>query len=318
MPKRSNFFQQLVLLLQSQLADAGFVQESALLTDVLTGGQVEVDVVVRSQLQGVAITLGFECTAAARPATVEWVREMLAKHQTLPVDKTILVSESGFTKEARKRAEAANALPLSLEEATEADWQTFITGLQSLRLGSFTFRPIGGSLHLLGTPVNTVPHDTVIRFNNGQETTLLEYIKGTLRRDELMSEVMRKWLTLPEDARPSTFEISVTATPEPGAQARLPDGEWRDATHCSFKAQVMIESVPLSLRSGALQGQNLAFGRAPNIFTDHNAASPYVVVNVLGDKGGVRKAGLLFPKSASGAPEIVHMKVELDSADGSA
>ena len=41
--------------------------------------------------------IGIECTAGGRPATVEWVNEMIGKHGELPVDKTILVSKSGFT-----------------------------------------------------------------------------------------------------------------------------------------------------------------------------------------------------------------------------
>jgi hypothetical protein len=317
MPRRSNEFQQLVLLLQMQIAESGTVQESAMLTDVLTGGQAEVDIVVRTVMHGVPMTLAFECTSESRPATIEWVREMIGKHQTLPIDKTILVSRSGFTKEARLRAEAENVLPLSLEDASEADWLEFVKGLSNLRLGSFTFHPTSGQLDLVGPPVAGVADSTPIRLGNGTQTTLIHYIRAILTRDDLVRQVMRKWVSTPDADRKSPFTITVTLTPEAGAAAQV-DGEWREIARCMFKVEVKINSVPLSLTPAALQGHDVAFATAPNIFPDHNPTSPYVLVNIVGGEAGILRAGLLFPKSDTGVPEIHHMKLEVHANEESA
>ena len=68
MPKRTNGFQQLVLLLQNQLAGPNVtVTESKLLIDMETKTPTEVDVCVEMTVQGgIPVCLGFECTAGAR------------------------------------------------------------------------------------------------------------------------------------------------------------------------------------------------------------------------------------------------------------
>jgi hypothetical protein len=106
------------LIGENQLADTATVEESVLFTDNLTKKDVEVDIVIRQTVNGIPICIGIECTSGGRRATVEWVRGMVGKHQTIPVDKTILVSRSGFTRQAIERAEAENILPLTLEQAT--------------------------------------------------------------------------------------------------------------------------------------------------------------------------------------------------------
>ena len=95
MPKRTNEFQKLIYLIQHQLADDAIVTESKLLLDNTTGKKVEVDIVVDTQKGGIPIIIGFECTAKTRPATVEWINQMIGKHQGLPTDKVVLVSKSG-------------------------------------------------------------------------------------------------------------------------------------------------------------------------------------------------------------------------------
>ena len=75
MPRRTNPFQQLIYLIQHHLAACATVTESKFLVDKQTGGQVEVDIVVETKVGGILLVVGIECTAQARPATVEWVRE---------------------------------------------------------------------------------------------------------------------------------------------------------------------------------------------------------------------------------------------------
>jgi hypothetical protein len=53
--------------------------------------------------------VGVEATKGNRMATVEWVERMIGKHQNLPTDKLVLVSQSGFRPQARDAAGAAGA-----------------------------------------------------------------------------------------------------------------------------------------------------------------------------------------------------------------
>ncbi len=100
MPKRSNPFQQVVKLLHEQFSDGGVVTESKQLPDSRTGNLCEVDIVIEVKVADYPVIISVECTDHKRPATVEWVREMWAKHSDLPTNKLILVSRSGFSQEA--------------------------------------------------------------------------------------------------------------------------------------------------------------------------------------------------------------------------
>jgi hypothetical protein len=105
MPKRTNTFQQVIYMIQRQLAGTNaVVTESKFLEHRHTGNAAEVDVVIEGKLAGQDVTLGIECTAGKRPATIEWVQQMIGKHQGMPISRSILVSQSGFTRNAKKHA----------------------------------------------------------------------------------------------------------------------------------------------------------------------------------------------------------------------
>ncbi|OLT43926.1 hypothetical protein BJF86_13275 [Serinicoccus sp. CNJ-927] len=105
MPARTNLFQETVALLQTVLSGDASVSESVMLTDALTGTMREVDVVVESTLAGHPVVVALECRDHARPQDVTWVEQEIGKHARLPTNKLVLVSSSGFTREARQVAE---------------------------------------------------------------------------------------------------------------------------------------------------------------------------------------------------------------------
>lgn len=122
MPQRTNAFQRLITLLTIALAGKANVTESAMLRDRVTGERREVDVLVESTTASYQVSLGIEVISWRRPADTPWVEKMWAKHENLPIDKLVLVSEGGFSKAARRKAEFYGIEVLSVEEAREADW----------------------------------------------------------------------------------------------------------------------------------------------------------------------------------------------------
>jgi len=122
MPPRTNAFQRLVTLLTASLAGHAKVTESAMLTDRVTGESREVDVLVSAPTATYTVNLGIEVIAWARPADTPWIEKMRAKHENLPTDKLILVSERGFSAPAKKKADFYRIETLTVEEACEADW----------------------------------------------------------------------------------------------------------------------------------------------------------------------------------------------------
>jgi hypothetical protein len=149
MPKRTNTFQKLIYVVERYLAKEAVITESKFLIDKQTGSPVEVDIVIESSIGGLPLIIGIECTAKNRPATVEWVREMVGKHSNLPIDKTILVSKSGFTQEAAAKAQACGFVAITLKEVQNTDWLSFLNALKS-------------SLHGMGQYEFSVAHKSLV------------------------------------------------------------------------------------------------------------------------------------------------------------
>ncbi|MGN6588601.1 MAG: hypothetical protein ACTHKT_14200 [Solirubrobacterales bacterium] len=116
MPQRSNLFQKVVRVLHQAIAAEATVDESGFLIDSDTGSEREVDVIIETISAGHKLILAIEATAAGRKADVTWVESMLMKHTRLPSNKLVLVSEAGFSKDAREKAEENGATPIAPED----------------------------------------------------------------------------------------------------------------------------------------------------------------------------------------------------------
>jgi hypothetical protein len=123
MPKRTNPFQQLIAMVVELLENGSVVTESIEYPDPAAGNPREVDItvvrnqveitVVRGQVGGKPVRIGIECTKLGRRATQPWVEMQYGKHSRLQVvDLVILVSDSGFSKTARKVAEQIGYLAI--------------------------------------------------------------------------------------------------------------------------------------------------------------------------------------------------------------
>ena len=60
--------------------------------------------------------IGVEATSVARGVDVPWVEQKILKHQHLPTNKLMLVSEHGFSADAKKLADSYHAVVLSPAE----------------------------------------------------------------------------------------------------------------------------------------------------------------------------------------------------------
>lgn len=116
MPKRSNLFQKVVRVLHEAIADETTVEESGSLIDSDTGSEREVDVLIKMTAAGNELILAIEATATGRRADVTWVESMLMKHTKLPSNKLVLISEAGFSEDARTKAQKNDATPIAPED----------------------------------------------------------------------------------------------------------------------------------------------------------------------------------------------------------
>jgi hypothetical protein len=122
MPARTNAFQRIVALVNATLAEQCVVVESAMLRDTVTDEQREVDILITASAGTYKFMIGIEVVSCGRPAGTPWVERMRARHENLPVDKLVLVSESGFTKPAEVKAKFYGIETLTVEGALNTDW----------------------------------------------------------------------------------------------------------------------------------------------------------------------------------------------------
>ncbi len=121
MPQRTNLFQQVVVIIHAHIAESAEVEESAMLLDHETGELREVDAAIRQTVAGHPMILQVEATAKGERADVKWVEEELGKHKAVQTNKLVLVSEAGFSKAARKKAEHNGAVALAPDDMGEDD-----------------------------------------------------------------------------------------------------------------------------------------------------------------------------------------------------
>lgn len=112
----------MIYLIHHQLIDEATVTESKFLYDRAANVDREVDIVIEIQAGDYPVIIGIECQGRCRVANVEWVEQMAAKHASLPTNKLILVSQSGFSSTARKKAEALGIRTMTLSQAIRSDW----------------------------------------------------------------------------------------------------------------------------------------------------------------------------------------------------
>lgn len=106
MPPRTNEKQQIIEMVKKLLAPQGCtVTASRMLLDRELDEEREVDVVAETSVDGHLFTQSFEVVGRGRPMDIGWVDGMIRKHETLPTDRLYLVSWSGFTEAALKRAQ---------------------------------------------------------------------------------------------------------------------------------------------------------------------------------------------------------------------
>lgn len=142
MPKRTNWFQKLVFLVKRHAAQGAVVTESKMLKDRITGTMREVDICIEGDVGGHEILIGVECNGRGRKASVTWIEEMKGKHERLPTSTLLLVARSGFSKEARRVAEASGVSLVTMRAIDDGVARRLFGSASSLWSRSFMLKPM--------------------------------------------------------------------------------------------------------------------------------------------------------------------------------
>ncbi len=184
MPKRSNPFQQIIFLVQNHVGGSASVTESEMLDDLVTGTPREVDVCIREVVGGHEVVVCLECRDHKRVQSVTWVQEMHDKHGRLPTNSLILVSSSGFTKEALTTAKSYGIGTVVPGQLTDEQAAELVGGLKSFWYRKFELKVTGAKVWVVdddGNPLaiaHTSPADALFD-EHGEVLGDLEGFVGT-------------------------------------------------------------------------------------------------------------------------------------------
>jgi hypothetical protein len=158
MPKRSNDFQQLILLIERQLAQSGTtVEESAMLPDNHDGTMREVDILITTPIAGRELRIAIECRDSRRNADVPWIDYLIGRYATLPVDRCVAVSRRGFSKAALSKAKLHSIETLKLERATALSWPSVVHRVTAMEFTEVAYES-GSPVTLLVTSTTGAPN----------------------------------------------------------------------------------------------------------------------------------------------------------------
>ena len=137
----------------------------------LVNADQEVDIVVEGTFDGDPVVTSIEVIEHGRPATVEWVERQIGKHRTLPTNRLMLVSKSGFSSLARATiAKEGGWVAAVTPEPVMVDGQLSVKSLfmDTIQLKSNAYRlyvlnPDGQFLE------GNIPHASVICDASGNE-----------------------------------------------------------------------------------------------------------------------------------------------------
>lgn len=105
---------------------------------IIGGGEREVDICVRGTVGGRPIVVCVECKDEKRRQGIQWIDRMHGTHKTLETNRLVLVSHSGFTKQARNKARAFGIDLLSLVDVDDDSPERLFPDVQSLWAKTWT------------------------------------------------------------------------------------------------------------------------------------------------------------------------------------
>ena len=257
MPKRSNAFQNLFHILYRQLAGHATVTESKMLHDNVTEEEREVDILIESEVAGHKITIGVECNAQTRKSCVEWVERMRGKHQNLPTDKLILVSQSGFYRSATKKAQFYGIDTISLGNAMKADWTKIVGKKERL-----FFEYYDNTAHyyvVMKCEEERLekwapPNDQVVLFADGAEMTINQVVNTIIASEQVYKHVFH---TLDSGGEP---KFSIAYRFVEGCHILDRKGSKREIAELSITLETVKEKTPVPLQHGNALGYQVSFG----------------------------------------------------------
>lgn len=269
MPSRTNRFQKLVFAVKRHAAAGATVTESKILRNRRNNKGREVDIVIEGTQAGHNFVISIECVDYGRPATIEWVEQMAAKHQDLPTDKLILVSNAAFTKDALEEAEARGIETVTFRAIENSEDNDRLFGhLDKLMAKGFSLTPTKVTIRV--PAFNELPQETVVTvpdntiFDSTGSPTVSVY---QVVHDLLSSDFVRNYVLENGDEAHKIFTLDLELpTDQNGSSIFFMEKKspliLRPADRMRIECDCEISASPVAMQRGVLGPVKVAWGEA--------------------------------------------------------
>ncbi len=313
MPKRSNAFQQLIYAIQHSISDGSKVSESEFLIDKQTGAEVEVDIVIETTVNDFPVIISIEVRDRKRPATVEWIRESIGKHATLPTNKLVLVSSSGFTKEAKQKAEQNSIDALTLDEAEELEWSKTVSTLckDDMKIAVFNLSWKNYSVDyitLIKDGKEVVIQEGALNecnFTNGDknETAKMINVPGSiLNNAKVARPIMQQWI------KEGKEDFCVTWNVPEGSFLTDKPGNIFKVNHVKVIGHCQVKSLPIDFKYNTFQNAHVAHATVEDIVSKE-PTSGEVTLTIIERAGTQRVSSVTLPKPDELGRRVLIMRI---------
>jgi hypothetical protein len=130
MPQRTNDFQRPVKLIHQAMSGSGAtITESALISAPGLGELREIDILIETAVPPYKIKVAVEAKDHRRKLNVTDIEAIIGKYRgagSVPVDKVVVVSRNGCSRQASRKATLAGIELRQLSETKESDWKALL------------------------------------------------------------------------------------------------------------------------------------------------------------------------------------------------
>lgn len=271
------------------MAPAGAtVTESQMISSALTGDPREADVTIAYEVAGVPVTVFVECRDHARPADVTWIDQLIGKY-IRKSGKVVAVSSSGFTQKALEAAIAVGISTMTISEATDTNWITWINNIDRMWV-TFVFHALYGvtSVNLIDKSIKPTdypamrPSELMFSQADGTSVGTAIDIYDRVVVDDPTFNVDFEQLERTADGR-RNFGLRLA----PGVFVEMPDGRRLAVEGIVYIIDETVETIEVPLKPGEYAARSIATGSGQGkewkvkiVYVKEDGAEPRWSLNV--------------------------------------